>query len=61
MSPYLFILCAEGPNSLLNHLDSKGDTRAVTVARGGTRVNHLLFVDDCMLFGRARVEEWIKL
>ncbi|KAF5452148.1 hypothetical protein F2P56_027178 [Juglans regia] len=60
LSPYLFILCAEGLSSLLNSSDSKGETRGVTVARGGTRVNHLLFADDCLLFGRAKEEEWVR-
>ncbi|XP_040996181.1 uncharacterized protein LOC121242376 [Juglans microcarpa x Juglans regia] len=61
LSPYLFILYAEGLSSLLNVSDLRGDTRGVTVARGGTRVNHLLFADDCVLLGRAKVEEWKKL
>ncbi|KAF5481359.1 hypothetical protein F2P56_002016 [Juglans regia] len=61
LSPYLFILCAEGLSALLNHSDSRGHTRGVTVARGGTRINHLLFADDCILFGRAVAGEWIKI
>ncbi|XP_041009440.1 uncharacterized protein LOC121253499 [Juglans microcarpa x Juglans regia] len=39
----------------------KGYTRGVTVARSGTRVNHLLFADDYILFGRALADEWIKI
>ncbi|XP_042952203.1 uncharacterized protein LOC122289285 [Carya illinoinensis] len=61
LSPYLFILCAEGLSSMLNSSDREGDTRGVAVVRGGTRVNHLLFADDCMLFGRARLDEWLKI
>ncbi|XP_040994374.1 uncharacterized protein LOC121240922 [Juglans microcarpa x Juglans regia] len=38
-----------------------GNTKGVTVVRGGSRVNHLLFTDDCILFGRACVEEWKRL
>ncbi|KAF5481319.1 hypothetical protein F2P56_001980 [Juglans regia] len=61
LSPYLFIMCVEGLSSLLNHSDSIRITKGVTVVRGGLRVNHLLFVDDCILFGRASVEEWRSL
>ncbi|XP_041011373.1 uncharacterized protein LOC121255161 [Juglans microcarpa x Juglans regia] len=35
-----------------------GNTKGVTVVRGGSRVNHQLFADDCILFERACVEEW---
>ncbi|XP_042972809.1 uncharacterized protein LOC122304616 [Carya illinoinensis] len=38
-----------------------GETRGVTVSRGGTRVNYLLFADDCIVFGRAKFEEWEKI
>ncbi|KAF5481894.1 hypothetical protein F2P56_002506 [Juglans regia] len=48
-------------SSLLNHSDLTGNTKGVTVVRGGSRVNHLLFADDCILFGRACVEEWKRL
>ncbi|KAF5443039.1 hypothetical protein F2P56_035634 [Juglans regia] len=39
----------------------KGITKGVTVSRGGIRVNHLLFADDCILFARAKTEEWLRL
>ncbi|XP_042941372.1 uncharacterized protein LOC122276027 [Carya illinoinensis] len=58
LSPYLFILCAEGLSGLLNEAERKKETKGVQVARGGVSINHLLFADDCILFGRARLEEW---
>ncbi|XP_035544636.1 uncharacterized protein LOC118348020 [Juglans regia] len=61
LSPYLFILCAEGLSSLLNNSDLRGNTKGISVARHGLRVNHLLFADDCILFCRASVEEWRKM
>ncbi|XP_035547318.1 secreted RxLR effector protein 78-like [Juglans regia] len=56
LSPYLFILCAEGLSSLLNQSDIKGITKGITVSRVRIRVNHLLFADDCILFGSAKTE-----
>lgn len=61
LSPYLFILCAKGLSSLLNNSDLTGEIRGVIVVRGGTRINHLLFANDCLFFGRAKVEEWLKM
>lgn len=57
LSLYLSVLYAEGLNSLLNQSDIKGITKGVTVSMGGISVNHLLFADDCILFGRAKTEE----
>lgn len=53
----LFILYAEGLSSLLNYFDYSGSTKGVTVAKGGSNINHLLFADDCVLFGRAKLDE----
>ncbi|XP_042954550.1 uncharacterized protein LOC122290955 [Carya illinoinensis] len=38
-----------------------GVIRGVKVTRGGTSINHLLFADDCILFGIATMEEWNSL
>lgn len=51
----------EGLSSLLNFSDANGLTKGVTMARGGTKINHLLFADDCVLFCRAKCQEWKKL
>lgn len=52
ISPYLFILCVEDLSSMLNFASQRGDIRGVSVAREGLRVKHMLFSDDCVLFGR---------
>lgn len=31
------------------------------VAKGGTRINHLLFLDDCVLFNKTTKEKWTKI
>ncbi|XP_035547368.1 uncharacterized protein LOC118348906 [Juglans regia] len=61
LSPYLFLLCVEGLSTLINHAESKGELKGVSVARGGTRVTHLLFADDCVVFGQASWQEWMKM
>ncbi|XP_042969115.1 uncharacterized protein LOC122301804 [Carya illinoinensis] len=61
ISPYLFILCAEGFSSLVDMGERRGDISGVAVTRGGIRVNHLLFADDSVIFGRAKLSEWFKI
>lgn len=33
----------------------------MVVAKGGTRVTHLLFADDCIIFGKASWAEWRRI
>ncbi|XP_031111845.1 uncharacterized protein LOC116015819 [Ipomoea triloba] len=53
LSPYLFIICAEGLSILLNQAESRGDIHGIRVARGAPSVSHLLFADDSLLFFKA--------
>lgn len=57
LSPYLFILCAEGLSVLLNQAESRGDIHGIRVARGSPSISHLLFADDCLLFFKANQRE----
>ncbi|PNX94585.1 ribonuclease H [Trifolium pratense] len=57
LSPYLFILCAEGLTSLIKKYEGRGDIHGVKVCRGAPSLSHLLFADDCFLFFRADVGE----
>ncbi|KAF5445202.1 hypothetical protein F2P56_034269 [Juglans regia] len=41
--------------------EGAGLIRGVAVARGGVKLSHLLFADDCIIFGRACWEEWVKI
>lgn len=60
--PYLFILCAEGLSSLIDSAERLNDIEGGGSSLvGGTRVNHLLFADDCVILGRAKLVEWLKI
>lgn len=61
LSPYLFIICAEGLSTLLNFYERQKLIGGVQVAKRGTSINHLLFADDCILFGKAKLEEWNRI
>jgi hypothetical protein len=61
LSPYLFILCAEGLSALLRRAEARGDIHGVKVCRGAPLLTHLLFTDDCFLFCRANNRETTKL
>ncbi|KAF5481391.1 hypothetical protein F2P56_002046 [Juglans regia] len=61
LSQYLFLLCAEGLSSLLQQAELNGRIKGVVVTRGGIRINHILFADDCVVFCSARIEEWFNL
>ncbi|CAH9124076.1 unnamed protein product [Cuscuta epithymum] len=57
LSPYLFILVAEGLSALLRQEESRGDITGVAVARGAPKVTHLFFADDSYLFFKAKESE----
>ena len=53
LSPYLFLLCAEGFTSLLAHIKLEGRINGVSIYRRAPKVSNLLFADDSLLFYRA--------
>jgi mannosylglycoprotein endo-beta-mannosidase len=50
ISPSLFLLAGEGLSCLLKQAMSSGALTGMQVANTARRVNHLLFVADCILF-----------
>uniref|UniRef100_A0A2N9J9T5 Non-specific serine/threonine protein kinase n=2 Tax=Fagus sylvatica TaxID=28930 RepID=A0A2N9J9T5_FAGSY len=50
LSPYLFLLCAEGLHGLLSQAESRGQIQGISLCRNGPRLTHLFFADDCLLF-----------
>uniref|UniRef100_M4EYE7 Reverse transcriptase domain-containing protein n=1 Tax=Brassica campestris TaxID=3711 RepID=M4EYE7_BRACM len=53
LSPYLFILCTEVLSGLCNKALEIGTLPGVKVGRHCPPINHLLFADDTMFFGKS--------
>lgn len=51
LSPYLFLLYAEGFSTLLEHKAAQGYLHDIRVCPEAPRIHYLLFVDDSLLFG----------
>jgi hypothetical protein len=56
ISPYLFLLCAEGFSGLLHHAEATNGIKGIKLAQTAPTVNHLLFADDSLLFVEATKE-----
>uniref|UniRef100_A0A2N9IM41 Reverse transcriptase domain-containing protein n=1 Tax=Fagus sylvatica TaxID=28930 RepID=A0A2N9IM41_FAGSY len=57
LSPYLFLLCAEGLSALLKKSSTEGQLKGLQTNRLGPWVSHLFFADDSLLFGKASLAE----
>jgi hypothetical protein len=56
ISPYLFLIGAEGLSGLLKQSRQSSHLHGIKVAPTAPAVNHLLFADDSLLFVKATVE-----
>lgn len=56
LSPYLFLLCTKGLISLLNKTAHNNTILGIIMSRVAPTLNHLLFVDDNMIFCKANAE-----
>lgn len=54
LSPYLFLLCSEGLNRLIQHDVDIGHIEGFTLCRNGSKISYLFYADDSLLFCRAR-------
>uniref|UniRef100_A0A803NUT9 Reverse transcriptase domain-containing protein n=1 Tax=Cannabis sativa TaxID=3483 RepID=A0A803NUT9_CANSA len=57
LSPYLFLVCAEGLSSLLKHYEHNRWLTGCQVARSAPRVSHMLFADDSYVYCKANDNE----
>nr|XP_023876772.1 uncharacterized protein LOC111989214 [Quercus suber] len=57
ISPYLFLLCAEGLFAMLRKEEEQGYIRGVAVCKGAPQTSHLFFADDSIVFCRATLNE----
>jgi hypothetical protein len=49
LSPYLFLICAEGLSSALAHREEVRGIQGIRVCRNAPSVSHLLFADDSLI------------
>ena len=61
LSPYLFILCADGFSSLIKDMARNQVLSGISICRGCPMVLHLFFANDSLLFCKATDRECRKL
>ncbi|XP_062013879.1 uncharacterized protein LOC133730268 [Rosa rugosa] len=61
LSPYLFLIGAEGFLALLQQHQALGLLPGIEICREAPLVNHLLFVNDSMLYAQASLEDCYQI
>ena len=61
LSPFLFLLCTEGLDSLISKVETEGAIHGFGSSRRSSKLTHLLFADDSLLFCRSNRSECQKM
>ena len=61
LSPYLFIIYAEGLSALIRNYESKQLLHGVKISREAPVITHMLFADNRNLYCKANTEEARKV
>lgn len=61
ISPYLFLLCAEGLSAMFRREEREGRIWGISVCRMAPWISHLMFADDCIIFCNATGEEGARV
>jgi hypothetical protein len=61
LSPYLFLLVAQGLSSMLKGAEMRGEIEGVRVCRDAPMVSHLLFSDDSLILMNVDRKNALKL
>lgn len=57
ISPYIYIMCAEGLSSIIRRNKEAGLLHRCRIAKGAPKISHLLFADDSYFFFKATKAE----
>ena len=57
LSPYLFLLCSEGLNRMIQKAAREDIIKGFSLCKNGLKITHLFFADDSLLFCHARRED----
>ena len=57
LSPYLFLLCAEGLTGLVLEATRSSILLGISICRGSPTITHLLFADDSVIYTKANGQE----
>jgi hypothetical protein len=57
LSPYLFVLCMERLGAMISKHVREGTWSPMQITKNGTKISHLFFADDVLLFAKAKVSQ----